>query len=91
MTDHEDNFDLGKANFNDNNQQTNSLSFLGQNCFGFPIAFLSHFLSLFLKIVCWFWGFYQLNNGNDSTIWVGLFVVQQNTFHLGQDYEHVIF
>ena len=49
MTDQEDNINLGKLVFDDNNQERGSWDCLGQTCSRSLIVFLSHFFCDFVQ------------------------------------------
>ena len=55
MTDQEDNINLGKIVFDDNNQERKSWSCLGQTCSKSLIVFLSQLFVILLIIFGCFW------------------------------------
>ena len=91
MTDHEDSTYLGKFVFDDNNQERKSWACLGQTCSGSLIVFLSQFFVILLIIFGCFWRIQLSKICDESTVWVGICAVRQDTFYPRQDYEQVNF
>ena len=87
MTDPEDNINLGKIVFDDNNQDRKSWSCLGQTCSRSLIVFLSELFVTFLIIFGCFWRIHLSNTCDGSTVWVGIFAVRQDIFLPHQDSE----
>ena len=91
MTDQEDNMNLGKIVFDDNNQERKSWACLGQNCSRSLIVFLSQ-LFVFLLIIFGCFGEFTLQNLVTSQLFALEFcAVRQGTFYPRQDYEQVNF
>ena len=72
MTDQEDNLNLGKIVFDDNNQERKSWNCLGQTCSGSLIVFLSQLFVIFLIIFGCFWRIHLSKTCDESTVWVGI-------------------
>ena len=71
MTDPEDNINLGKNVFDDNNQERNSWACLGQTFSRSLIVFLSHFFVILLIISGCLSRIHLSKTCNESTFWVG--------------------
>ena len=91
MTDQEDNINLGKSVFDDNNQERKSWSCLGQTCSRLLIVFLSQFFVNLLIIFGCFWRIHLSKTCDESTVWLEFCVVRQGTFDPHRDYEQVNF
>ena len=72
MTDPEDNFNLDKIVFDDNNQQRKSWSCLGQTCSRSLIVFFSQLLVFLLIIFGCFWRIHLSKTCDEWTVWVGI-------------------
>ena len=74
MTDQEDNINLGKIVFDENNQEGESWPCLGQTCSRSVILFLSLlFVNLLIIFGC-FWRIHLSKTCEESTVWVGVLV-----------------
>ena len=75
MTDQEDNINLGKFVFDDNNQERNSWACLGQTRWRSLIVFLSQQFVILLIIFGSFWRIHFSKTSDESTFtfWVGIF------------------
>ena len=71
MTDQEDNINLGKIVFDDNNQERKSWNCLGQTFSRSLIVFLSQLFVILLIIFGCFWRIHLLKTCDESTVWVG--------------------
>ena len=72
MPDQEDNINLGKIVFDDNNQVRKSWACLGQTSSRSLIGFLSQlFVSLLIIFGC-FWRNHLSRTCNESAVWVGI-------------------
>ena len=91
MIDQEDNINLGKIVFDDNNQQRKSWACLGQPCSRSLFVFLSQLFVVLLIIIGCFRKNHISKTCDNSTVWVGICVVQQDAFYRHQDYEKVTF
>ena len=91
MIDQEDNINLGKNVFDDNNQQRKSWACLGPTFSRSLIVFLSQLSVILLIIFGCFWRIQLSKTRDESTVWVGFCVVQQDTFYPHQDFEQVSF
>ena len=70
MTDQEDNIELSKIVFDDNNQERISWACLGQTCSRYLYVFLSQlFVNLLIIFGC-FWRNHLSKTCDESTIWV---------------------
>ena len=73
MTDQEDNINLGKIVFDDNNHERKLWACLGQTCSSSLIVFLSQlFVNLLIIFGC-FWRIHLSKTCDESTVWVGIF------------------
>ena len=72
MTDQEDNINLGKIVFDDNNQERKSWACLGQTCSRSLIVFLSQLFVILLIIFGCFWRIHLSKTCDESTVWVGI-------------------
>ena len=72
MTDQEDNINLGKVVFGDNNQERKSWACLGQTCCRSLIVFLFQLLVILLIIFGYFWRIHLSKTCDESTFWVGI-------------------
>ena len=72
MTDQEENVNLGKTVFDDNNQERKSWSCLGQTCSRSLIVFLSQLFVILLIIFGCFWRIQLSKTCDESTVWVGI-------------------
>ena len=72
MTDQEDNINLGKIVFDDNNQERKSWACLGQTCSRSLIVFLSQPFVILLTIFGCFWRIHLSKTCDESTVWVGI-------------------
>ena len=70
MTDQEDNFNLGKTVFDDNNQERKPWACLGQTCYRQLIEFLSQLFVILLIIFGCFWRIQLSKTCDESTVWV---------------------
>ena len=71
MTDLEDNINLGKIVFDDNNQERKSCYSFRQTCSRLLIVFLcQHFVFLLIIFGC-FWKIHLSKTCDESTVWVG--------------------
>ena len=82
MTDQEDNSNLGKIVFDDNNQESKSWFCLGQTCSRSLIVFLSQLIVSFLIIFGCFWRVQFSKTCDGSTVWVGNVWCRRITFTL---------
>ena len=71
MTDQEDEVNLGKFVFDDNNQERKSWACLGQTCSRSLIVFLSQLFVILLIIFDCFWRIHLSKTSDESTVWVG--------------------
>ena len=71
MTDQEENINLGKIVFDDNNQERKSWSCSGQTCSRSFIVFLSQLFVILLIIFGCFWRIHLSETCDESTVWVG--------------------
>ena len=72
MTDQEENINLCKIVFDDNNQERKSWACLGQTCSRSLIVFLSQlFVNLLIIFGC-FWRIHLSKTCDESTVWVGI-------------------
>ena len=72
MTDQEDNINLGKIVFDDNNQERKSWACLGQTCSRSLIVILSQLFVILLIIFGCFWRIHLSQTFDESTGWVGI-------------------
>ena len=72
MTEQEENINLGKIVFEDNNQERKSWSYLGQTCSRSLIVFLSQLFLILLIIFGCFWRIHLSKTCDESTVWVGI-------------------
>ena len=73
MTDREDNINLSKIIFDDNNEKRKTWACLGQTCSRSLIVFLSQlFVILLINLGC-FWSIHLSKTCDESTVWVGIF------------------
>ena len=72
MTDQEDNINLGKIVFDDNNQERKSWACLGQICSRSLIVFLSQLFVILLIIFGCFWRIHISKTCDESTVWAGI-------------------
>ena len=72
MTDQEDNINLGKIVFDDNNQERKTWACLGQTCSRSLIVFLSQLFVILLIIFGCFWRIHLSKTCDESTVWVGI-------------------
>ena len=72
MTDQEDNNNLGKIVFDDNNQERKSWACLGQTYSRYLIVFLSQLFVILLIIFGCFWRIHLSKTFDESTVWVGI-------------------
>ena len=72
MTEQEENYNLGKIVFDDNNQERKSWSCLGQTCSRSLIVFLSQLFVILLTIVGCFWRIHLLKTCDESSVRVGI-------------------
>ena len=90
MTDQKDSINLDDIVFDDNNQEIESWSCLGQTCSIYLIVFLSHLFVILLIIFVAFGEFiFQKFGMNQLFGWWEFCVVQLGTFYHHQDYEQV--
>ena len=90
MTDQEDNTNLGKSVFDDNNQERKSWDCLGQTCSRSLIVFLSQLFVILLIIFGCFWRIHLSKTCDESTVWVGILCSAAGYILLHHDYEHLI-
>ena len=91
MTDQEDNTNLGKIVFDDNNQEKKSWACLGQTCSRSLIVFLSQLFVILLIILGCFWRSHLSKTCDESTVWLEFCAVRRDTIYPHQDYEQVNF
>ena len=91
MTDHEDNFNLGKIVFDDNNQEKKSWACLEQTCSRSLIVFPSQLFAFLLIIFGCFWRIHLSNFVTNQLFGLGFCAVRKDTFYPHQDYEEVNF
>ena len=91
MTEQEENINLGKIVFDDNNQETKSGSCLGQTCSGSLIVFLSQLFVILLIICGCFWRIHLPKRVTNQLFGLEFCVVRQDTFYPHQDYEQINF
>ena len=72
MADQEDNLNLGKVVFDDNNQERKSWSCLGQTCSRSLIVFLSQLFVILLIIFGCFRRIHRSKTCGESTVWIGI-------------------
>ena len=72
MTDQQDNINLGKIVFDDNNQEGKSWACLGQTCSRSLIVCLSQLFVIFLIIFGCFWIIHLSKTCDESTVCVGV-------------------
>ena len=89
MTDQEDNNNLGKIVFDDNNQGRKSSVCLGQTCSRSLIVSLSRFFVILLIIFGCFWRIHLSKTCEVSMFGLEFCAVRQDTFYPHQDYEQV--
>ena len=70
MTDQEDNINLGKIVFDDNNQERKSWNCLGQTCSRSLIVFLSQLFVILLIIFGCFWRIHLSKTCDKTTVGV---------------------
>ena len=75
MTDQEDNINLGKIVFADNNQKRKCWSCLGQTCSRSLTVFLSQLFVILLIIFGRFWRIQLSEICDESTVWVGILCI----------------
>ena len=91
MTDQEDNINLGKTVFDDNNQEKKPWARLGQTCSRSLIVFLSqHFVNLLIIFSC-FWRIHLSIFVTNQLFGLDFCAVRQDIFYPHQDYEQVSF
>ena len=73
MTDQEDNINLGKIVFDDNNHERKSWACLGQTCSRSMIVSLSQLFVILLIILGCFLRIHLSKTCDESTVWVGIF------------------
>ena len=91
MTDQEDNINLGKTVFDDNNQERKSWACLGQTCSRSLIVFLSQLFVILLIILVAFGEFTFQKLVTNQQFGLEFCAVQQDTFYPHQGYEQVYF
>ena len=92
MTDQEDNINLGKIVYDDNNQERKSWACLGQTCSRSLIVFLSQLFVILLIFFGCFWRINPSKTCDKSTVRIGEFcAVRQDTIYPRQEYEQVNF
>ena len=91
MTDQEDNINLGKIVFDDNNQERKSWACLGQTCSRSLIVFLSQLFVILVIIFGCFGDFTFQNLVTKQLFGLEFCAVRQDTFYLHHDYEQVNF
>ena len=91
MTDLEDDINLGKIVFDDNNQERKSWSCLGQTCSRSLIVFLFQLFVILSIVFGCFWRFHLSKTCDKSTAWVRFFCSAADTFYPHQDFEQVNF
>ena len=89
MTDQEDNINLGKIVFDDNNQERKSCACLGQTCSRSLIVFLSQLFVILLIISGCFWRIHFHKLVTDQLFGLEFCAERQDTFYPHQDYEQV--
>ena len=72
MIDQEDNINLGKFVFDENNQESKLWACLGQTCSRYIIVFLSHIFVIWLIVFGCFWKIYLPKTLDESTVWMGM-------------------
>ena len=72
MTDQEDNINLGKIVFDDNNQERKSWACLGQTCSRSLIVFLSQLFVILLIIFGCFGRIHLSKTCDEPLVWVGI-------------------
>ena len=72
MTDQEDNSNVGKIVFDDNNQERKSWAYMGQTRSRSLIVFLSLLFVILLIIIGCFWRIHLSKTCDESTVWVGI-------------------
>ena len=87
MTDQEDNINLGKIVFDDNNQERKSWACLGQTCSRSLIVFLSQLFVILLIIIGCFWKIHLSKTCDESTVWVGILCSAAGYIYPHQGYE----
>ena len=91
MTDQEDNINLGKIAFDDNNQKKKSWACLGQTCSRSLVVFLSQlFVILLMNFGCFVEFTFQKLVAN-QLFGLEICAVRQDTFQPRQDYEQLNF
>ena len=91
MTDQEDNINLGKIVFDDNNQQGKSWACLEQTCSRSLIVFLSQLLVILLIIFGCFGEFTSQKLVTNQLFGLEFCAVRRDTFYPHQGYEQVNF
>ena len=91
MTDQEDNINLGKIVFDDNNQERKSWACLGQTCSRSLIVFLSQLFVILLISLVAFGEFTFQKLVTNQQFGLEFCVVRQDTFYPHQGYEQVNF
>ena len=71
MIDQEDNINIGKYVFDDNNHERKSRACWGKTCYRSLIVFLSQFFVILLIIFGCFWQIHVSKTSVESTVWVG--------------------
>ena len=91
MTEQEENINLGKIVFDDNNQERKFWSCLGQTCSRSLFLFRSQFFVIFLIIYGCFWRVHLSKTCDESTVWVGILCSAAGYILPHHDYEQVNF
>ena len=71
MTNQEDNINLGKIVFDDNNQESKSWACLEKVCSSLLIVLMSQLFVILLIIFGCFWRIHFSKTCDESTVWVG--------------------
>ena len=91
MTDQEENINLGKIVFDDNNQERKSWASLGQTCFRSVIVFLFQLFVILLIICGCFWRRHLQKLVTNHLFGLEFCAVRQDAFYPHQDFEQVNF
>ena len=91
MTDQEDNINLGKIVFDDNNQERKSWACLGQTCSRSLIVLLSQLFCHFVNHLWFLWRIHLSKISDQSTVWVGILCSAAGYILPSPDYEQVNF
>ena len=75
MTDQENDINLGKIVFDDDNQERKSWACLVQTCSRYVIVFLSQIFVVLLIMFGCFWRIHLSKTCDESTVWVGFLCI----------------